>query len=200
MERFAANYVCGMMVANPARAFGHTFFMGPIPDGEGIADFHVPRQACTWDWCELVQPDDFYANVPLGDVGDICRQGNNIVMDTEVSDPFRMMQRINPHLLDILDEAGIQLPFNPIGILTGLGAGLLAQFLPGVVPVGVGGETAAAVTAARLALVFFAGPPPTRPHITYDTMQVVPGRTYLQLGIDHVRDWAARTPVRGLDV
>ena len=195
LERFADNYVCGMMVGNPARAFGHTFYLGPIPDGEGIAEFHVPQAALTWDWCELVQPDDFYANVPLGDIGDVCRQGNNIVMDTKVSDPIGMMQKMIPHLLRILHESGVDLTPNPIGILTGVFAGLVAAMLPGVMP-NVGGETAAAVQAAKLALIFYAGPPPTRPHITYDTVEVQPGRTYLQIGVQHVRDWSARTPVR----
>ena len=195
LERFADNYVCGAMVANPARAFGHTFFLGPVPDGEGISDFHVPREACTWDWCELVQPDDFYSNVPLGDIGDICRQGNNIVMDTTVSKPVEMMAKMIPHMLRMLDEAGVQLPLNIPAMVTGVFAGLLASLLPGVVP-NVGGETAAAVHAARLALQFFAAQPPTRPHITYEFVEALPGRTYLQLGIDHVRDWSARTPVR----
>ena len=89
----------------------------------------------------------------------------------------------------------MELPPNPLGILTGVGAGLMAAMLPGVVP-NVGGETAAAVQAAKLALVFFAGPPPTRPHITYDSVEVQPGRTYLQIGVQHVRDWSARKPVR----
>ena len=113
------------MVANPARAFGHSFFLGPVPDGEGISDFHVPREACTWDWCELAQPDDFYANVPLGDIGDVCRQGNNIVMDTTVSNPVAMMQKMIPHLLRMLDEAGVQLPLNIPAMVTGVFAGLL---------------------------------------------------------------------------
>jgi hypothetical protein len=141
-----------------------------------------------------------YANAPLGDVGDICRQGNNIVMDTFISNPVKMMEKIIPHLLRMVDEAGIDLPPNPFGILTGLGVGLLAQLLPTMVPPGVGGETAAAVTAARLALTFFIGSPPTRPHITYDTVEVLSGRTYLQLGVDHVRNWAGHAPVRGVDV
>src|SRR5262245_1359487 len=88
-------------------------------------------------------------------------------MDTTVSDPIGMMQKIIPHLMRIIDESGVDLPPNPLGILTGPDAGLLAPVLPGFIPACVGGETAAAVTAARLALVFFAGPPPTRPHITY---------------------------------
>ncbi|CRZ16342.1 peptidoglycan-binding domain-containing protein [Mycolicibacterium neworleansense] len=196
LEKFADNYVCGMMIANPSRAFGHTFFLGPVPDGEGISNFHLPREACTWDWCELVQPDDFYANVPLGDVGDVCRQGQNIVMDTTVSDPIGMMQKVIPHLIKILDEAGVDLPPNPLGILNGVWAGLVSSLLPGVVPAQFGSETAAAVHAARLALTFFAAQPPTRPHITYEFVDVLPGRTYLQLGIDHVRDWADRTSVR----
>lgn len=60
----------------------------------------------------------------------------------------------------------------------------------------VGGETAAAVQAARLALQFFAAQPPTKPHITYEFVEVLPGRTYYQLGVDHVRDRSARAPVR----
>ena|ERR1700752_1421254 len=73
-------------------------------------------------------------------------------MDTTVSDPIGIMQKIIPHLMRIIDESGVDLPPNPSGILSGPGAGLLAQVLPGFIPAGVGGETAAAVTAARLAL------------------------------------------------
>jgi hypothetical protein len=161
----------------------------------GHQRLHVPHAALSWDWCELVQPEGFYANVPLGDIGDVCRQGNNIVMDTTVSDLIRMVQKIIPHLLRILDESGVDLPPNRLGILTGVWAGLVAAMLPGVMP-NVGGETAAAVQAAKLALVFFAGPPPTKPHITYDSVEVQPGRTYLQVGVQHARHWSARKPVQ----
>jgi hypothetical protein len=195
LERFADNYVCGMMVANPARAFGHTFFLGPIPDGEGIAEFHVPQAALTWDWCELVQPDESTPTCRSVTSADVCRQGNNMVMDTKVSDPIGMMQKMIPDILGMLDEAGVDLPPNPVGILAGVWAGLVAAMLPGVMP-NVGGETAAAVQAAKLALIFFAGPPPTRSHITYDTVEVQPGRTYLQICVQHVRDWSARKDVR----
>ena len=55
-------------------------------------------------------------------------------MDTTVSDPIGMMQKLIPHLLMLLDESGVDLPLNIPGIITGAFAGLLATLLPGRIP------------------------------------------------------------------
>ncbi|MDO3027417.1 hypothetical protein P5V51_25500, partial [Mycobacteroides abscessus subsp. abscessus] len=53
---------------------------------------------------------------------------------------------------------------------------------------------AAAAQAALIALRFVTTSPPTAAHIQYEYREVWPGQTYLGLAIQHVRDWASRTP------
>lgn len=196
LEEFADNYVGGVCLGNPARRFGHTFYLGAIPGGYGIYNWHLPEAACTWDWCELADSGDMYANCPGGDVGDVIRKVQQMVMDTEVSDPIGTVRKMIPLILQLLDEAGVDLPFNIPRMITGAFAGLLSAFLPGIPAAFSGGETGAAVRAAIVALRFFATNPPTAAHISYEWHEVWPGQTYLGLGIQHVRDWAGRTPVR----
>lgn len=196
LEAHADRYVCGVMLGNPARRFGHTFYLGPIPGGEGIADWHLPQEACTWDWLEAADPGDMYANTPLGDVGDVIRAVYRIVMDTEVTDPIGTVWRMLPHLLNLLDEAGIELPFFIPGLITDAVAGLLASFLPGIPEAFSGGETGAAVQAAIIALRFYADNPPTANHISYEHREAIPGMTYLDLAAQHCRDWATQTAVQ----
>jgi hypothetical protein len=74
LERFTDNYVCGYSFGNSARAFGHTFFMGAIPSGEGLADVHMPQELATWDWCDLAHEDDMYTNVPVDQTGEIMHR------------------------------------------------------------------------------------------------------------------------------
>ena len=195
LARYAENFVCGYTFGNPARAFGHTFFLGAIPAGEGIADFHLPEQACGWEWCDEVDPLDMYANVPLGRVGTILHDAANVVLDAQVHDPMTMVRDMIPVLLKILDDAGVQLPFNLAGVLGGAGAGLLAALLPGLIPAG-DSETAAAVQATVIALRFFADQPPTRAHITYQFEEALPGQSHVAHAVQHVNDWSARVPVR----
>lgn len=199
LEDHADRYAGGYCIGNPARQFGHTFYLGAIPGGYGIADWHLPEQACTWDWCELVDPGDLYANASGGEVGDILRTAYRLVMDTEVSDPIGTAVKLIPNLLRIVNEAGIELPVpNVPGILTGALAGLLLAFLPAEVGrlLGMGdNESAAAVMAAVEALRFFADQPPTADHISYEFRHAIPGMTYLDLAAQHTRHWASQKPV-----
>ncbi|MFV8173814.1 hypothetical protein [Mycolicibacterium peregrinum] len=200
LEEYADNYVAGFVIGNPARAFGHTYYLGAIPNGFGIYNWHLPDAACTWDWCEIVDPDDMYGNTPGGDVGEIIRKVQQIVMATTVSDPIGTVRKMIPLLLQLLDEAGVELPFNIPGMITGALAGLLVAILPTELAnlLGTVGnrETAAAVQAAIVALKFFASNPPTAAHISYEWREVWPGQTYLGLACQHVRDWATKVPVR----
>ncbi|MDV7195752.1 hypothetical protein [Mycolicibacterium fortuitum] len=200
LEKYADNYVAGFALGNPARAFGHTYYLGAIPNGFGISNWHLPQSACTWDWCEIVDPDDMYANTHGGDVGDIIRTVQEMVMATTVSDPVGTVAKMIPLILQLLNEAGVELPFNIPGIITGAAAGLLAALLPAELAklLGAAGnrETAAAVQAAIIALRFFASNPPTAAHISYEWREVWPGQTYLGLACQHVRDWATKVPVR----
>ena len=134
-----------------------------------------------------------YADAPTGEVGDVLRQGYRMVLDTTVSDPAGTAAKLIPTLLRMLDEAGVQLPLNIPGIMTGAFAGLLAALLPGV-PTN-NNETAAAVQAAVVAMKFYGSQPPTLPHITYEFAEATPGVTFLQLAIQHVNDWAGKRAV-----
>lgn len=50
----------------------------------------------------------------------------------------------------------------------------------------------AAIDAAGRGLAFVADNPPTRPHITYQFDECLPGVTHVALAIQHVRDWGGR--------
>lgn len=207
LAAYRQNYVCGFTIGGPSRAFGHTYYLGSIPNGRGISDFQLPQACCTWDWCDLVHPDDMYGNVPLGDAGNIMTAIYQAVTATELSDPLGTVQAIVAAIPKVLAEAGVSIP-----LLTQLGAGalsgnpaamagvllpILASTLTGLVGGAAGGQLtgpAAAVQAAIIALKFAVSG--TAAHINYHAWEVWPGQTYLGLAIQHVRDWAGRTPVR----
>jgi len=222
LAQYRKNLVCGVTLGNPSRAFGHTYYLGAIPNGQGISDFHLGAYILQdWSWCDLAHPDDLYTNTPLGATGDIIEQFYKIIMGTAVSDPLGTMARMLPPLIQAVEDAlgttGTTVPGGPGGLMGLLGGGLLggaagiASLLPAVLPMlvgligslaggsGAGGLNAnatgpvAAVQAMILALKFFGSG--TGPHISYQTNEVWPGQTYLGLGIQHVNDWCSRTPV-----
>ena len=198
LENHAHRYVCGTMFGNPARAFGHTFYLGAIPSGFGIADWHLPQEACTWGWLECVDPGDLYGNAAGGEIGEVLRSAYRMIMDIQVSDPIGMAGALIRNVLHLLDEAGIELPFSIPGLVTGALAGLLLAFLPAEFAkyLTVGDKVAAAaVQAAILALRFFADQPPTAAHISYEFRHAIPGVTYLDLAAQHVRHWATTKSV-----
>jgi hypothetical protein len=206
LAQYRPNFVCGFTFGNPSRAFGHTYYLGAIPNGQGISTFHMPAATLGWDWADMAHPDDFYTNIPPGDTWDICSDVYAYVTDLALDDPLGLITRMLPMILSVLEDAGITLPFiggalgsitNPAA-LVGLMLPMLISMLPGLIG-GIGGGggqltgPAAAVQAAILGLKFlFAG---TGPHISYHVNEVWPGQTYLGLAIQHVRDWSARTPV-----
>lgn len=206
LAAYRQNYVCGFTFGSPARAFGHTYYLGAIPNGRGISDFTMPPATLGWDWCDLAHPDDMYANVPLGDAGDIMTAIYQAVTNTQLSDPLGTLQAIIAAIPKVLLESGVSIP-----LLTQLGAGALSgnpvamagvllPILMSVLPGLIGGQAgeltgpAAAVQAAIIALKFAVSG--TAAHINYHAWEVWPGQTYLGLAIQHVRDWAGRTPVR----
>lgn len=198
LERHAHRYVAGAMFGNPTRAFGHSFYMGPVPGGHGIADWHLPREACTWDWLECVQDLDLYANVPLGDVGEVCAEAYRLVMNLQFTDLGALASAFLQNLMRLLDEAGVDAAGlqAPDRIITGAFGGLISSLIPQLAPTmnlnGGNKEAAAAAQAAVLGLRFATSNPPTAPHITYEFAQAIPGMTYLQLAIQHVNEWAAK--------
>jgi len=200
LERHRDRYICGYMFGNPARAFGHSFYLGPVPAGQGIADWHLPREACTWDWLECVQPGDLYANTPLGDVGEVCAEAYRLIMNLQFTDAGALASAFLQNLMRLLDEAGVDAEGikTPDKIVRGAFGGLLASLAPQLAPLikmrGGNPETAAAAQAAILGLRFAASNPPTGPHITYEFAEALPGMTYLQLAIQHVNHWAGTRP------
>ncbi|MHC9292077.1 hypothetical protein ACRCUN_06390 [Mycobacterium sp. LTG2003] len=207
LAEFRRNYVCGFAIGNPSRAFGHTYYLGAIPNGRGISDFNMPASTLAWDWCDLAHPDDMYANVPLGDAGDIMTAIYQAVTDTQLSDPAGTLRAIIAAIPKVLAEAGVSIPLLTqvgTGALSGNPAALAGVLLPVLVstlPALIGGAgagpltgPAAAVQAAIVALKFALSG--TAPHINYHAWEVWPGQTYLGLAIQHVRDWASRIPVR----
>ena len=207
LAEYRPNYVCGFTIGNPARAFGHTYYLGAIPNGRGISDFNMPTSTLGWDWCDLAHPDDMYTNVPLGDAGDIMTAIYQAVTDTQLSDPIGTLRAIIAAIPKVLLEAGVSIP-----LLTQVGAGamsgnpaalagvllpVLVSTLSALIGAAAGGPItgpAAAVQAAIIALKFAASG--TAAHINYHAWEVWPGQTYLGLAVQHVRDWAGRTPVR----
>lgn len=207
LAAYRQNYVCGFTIGGPSRAFGHTYYLGAIPNGRGISDFQLPQACCTWDWCDLVHPDDMYGNVPIGDAGDIMTAIYQAVTATQLSDPLGTVQAIVAAIPKVLGEAGVSIPLLAqlgTGALSGNPAAMAGVLLPvlvstltGLVGGAAGGQLtgpAAAVQAAIIALKFAASG--TAAHINYHAWEVWPGQTYLGLAIQHVRDWAGRTPVR----
>ncbi|HUO36770.1 MAG TPA: hypothetical protein VMU34_02485 [Mycobacterium sp.] len=204
---YKSDYVCGFTFGNPCRAFGHTFYLGAIPNGHGISAFQLPESCCTWDWCDEANPGDIYTNVPLGDVGKICTDAYGIVMDTTISDPIGTARKLIPQLLKIVHDAGVKIPFlDNLGDISqgALGPeliGLLLSVLTGVfASIGGGGRNltgpAAAVQAAIMGLRFYGDNLSTRPHIIYEFEQAMPGQSHLDHAIQHVNDWAKQVSVR----
>lgn len=197
LEQFRDHFVGAVTIGNPARSFGHTFYLGAIPGGEGISDVRIPpaaRADLGWRWCDLVQPGDLYANVVGGpDVLNICRDAYSVVMAQQLHDPVELMRDMLPIITNIAADAGVALPaLTPAAVGTGVLTGLLSAL---GVPIPTGGPASAAVQAAIQGIRFATAQPPTAPHITYEWAEAIPGKSYLDLGVQHVTDWARRIPV-----
>lgn len=143
-----------------------------------------------------------YANVPLGDAGDIMTAIYQAVVEVELSDPVGTLRAIVAAIPKVLSEAGIKLPAlastaraEPAAAAAVMLPALTATLpgLAGADPARLSGP-AAAVQAAIIALRFAASG--TAAHVNYHAWEVWPGQTYLDLAIQHVREWASRTPVR----
>lgn len=197
LAQFIDNIVCIATFGNPARTFGHTFYLGPVPSGEGISDVRATPELLAhfgWRWCDCVQPGDLYANTTGGpDVLKICRDAYNLVMGQQIHDPIALMTAMLPLMLQTASDAGITLPPNIPAIGLGAFLGLLKAL---GINVPATGGTAAAVQAAFEGIKFATSNPPTAPHITYEFAEAIPGKTYLELAIQHVTYWATEIPVK----
>jgi len=111
LNAHAHRLVCVVLMADPWRPFGHTFFLGPIPSGRGIgAPFFTMSDAAIaamgWRCCWLAAPGDLYTNSPLGATGQVLADGERIVLETAVSDPLNTIKTVIPYLLRMVGKDG----------------------------------------------------------------------------------------------
>lgn len=215
--------VCAVMIADPWRPFGHTFYLGPIPAGQGIGTPYFTMSDAAikelgWRCAWLSNPSDMYTNSPLGGTGAVLADVEQIILGTAVSDPMGTMMNAIKYLMKIImQDGGLQTMFGNAGILGLMGGlaggsmipsvGLIGMLLPileggfGGLVSGIGGNgqnlppgIAADVQAAILALKFFGSG--IHGHVSYhDTPWGIGPQTYLDLGIQHALDWGRNTPV-----
>lgn len=117
--------VCVVLVADPWRPFGKSFFMGPIQAGEGIGAPYftmskAAQDALGYRCCWLVNPADLYTNAPLGGTGAVLADVEEMILGMSVSDPLGMMERFVQMTMQLLlHDGGLQ------AILPGGGGGIL---------------------------------------------------------------------------
>lgn len=201
LEHFPDNYVCSFSLGDPTRPRGGGFYGRTPAWGRGIStvQYGDPKD---YRHCWLAHEGDMYTQVPGGVAGDIMDDVYEEVTRFSFTDVMAVALRMMQALPAIAQKAGISLPA-AFGALAGGPIGLVAFAIPmlltsigGFIP---GGDpdkltgTAAAAKAATIGLTFlFQG---TAPHIRYHLDEAWPGGpTFVQLAIQHVRDYASRPP------
>lgn len=199
LEHFPENYVCSFSFGDPTRPKGGGFYGRPAAWGRGISTIQYGDPA-DFRHCWLAHEGDMYTQVPGGVAGDIMDDVYELVTRFSFTDVLPCAMQMMQALPDVAQKAGISLPA-AFGALAGGPVGLAAFALPmllssigGFIP---GGDpdaltgTAAAAKAATIGLTFlFQG---TGPHIRYQFDAAWPGGpTFVQLAIQHVRDWSSR--------
>lgn len=170
----------------------------PVPIPEGTGDI----METVFDMVTDVGMSDFLGTVQrmiphlleiASDAGVLDAIGMGGVGAFDPNNPLSMIGAL-PGLL-----GGGALLLNPVTIVPMI-LPLFIAALPGLIA-GIGGGAggnltgpAAAAQAAIIGMKFLMSG--TAPHINYHAWEVWPGQTYLGLAIQHVRDWAGRTPVR----
>lgn len=194
------NYLCSFSIGDPTRPEGGAYYLGAPAPGRGISSWRY-GDITDWRHCWLVAPGDMYGSVPVGAVGDIMDTAYDMVTQVELSDPLATARAIITNIPIIMEEAGVGLPAI-FGALTGGLAGMagfwldvLINSLRGLI-VGGGDPAkltglAAAAQAAIIAIGFVTAQPPTGPHIEYQFREVWPGATYIDLAVQHVREYCA---------
>lgn len=139
--------VCALLIADPWRPYGATFYGAPIPEGEGIGTpsftmSQAARQALGYRCCWLTNPTDMYANAPLGGTGAILDDVQDIVLNLDMADPMGTMMAAIQELAKIVTQdaglmqmLGAPADAGPQGGTTVGGLGGLGGLLPG----GIGG-------------------------------------------------------------
>lgn len=193
LTQLRSKFLGGICFGNPSRHLEHTFYLGPLTDGEGIAQFRLPQMG--FEWCELVDTYDMYGGVPPTLTGEIMRDVYTCCTELQLHD---------------FGQFAIDLAGNCLEVIQNLDGDAYDDMLRGVerhnidlsqatifpmekliMPLGdklsVKG-IAAAIQAAVLGIQFICWQPPTAPHIEYHIREALPGMTYVALGIQHVRD------------
>jgi hypothetical protein len=197
LENLRRNYVAGYAFGNPSRFLEHTFYAGPLTDGEGIAQFRLPQ--LDWDWCELIDTYDMYGGVPATLTGDIMRDVYTLCTQLQLHDMRQFARDLAANCIAVVQNLDGDAYDDLIGGSARHGVDLSGAY---VFPpedfaliddkiLSVKG-IAAAIQAAVLGIQFLCWQPPTAPHIEYHIREVFPGQTYLPLAIQHVRDWVGR--------
>lgn len=189
------NFVGGFGIGNPCRQKGHTYYGGSDPGGQGIATVRLKDMPVCW--LECAKPGDLYTTCPDDKSGEIETSVYEIATSIGLGDPLGLVQAFIKNALAIVDDLG-GLP----GIVGGLGAGLIPAVLLGVLAGVLNKPTtdaglAAAIKAAITGIKFIAANPPTEPHITYEfPIPDQPWWSYIDLAVQHVKDWSGRVPAR----
>lgn len=103
--------VCVVLIADPWRPFGKSFYLGPVTSGQGIGAPYFTMSAAAqtalgWACCWLAQENDMYTNSPLGAVGQVLADVEQIVLGTALSDPLGTMGTAVKYLLQLVSKDG----------------------------------------------------------------------------------------------
>lgn len=103
--------VCVVLVADPWRPFGKSFYLGPICSGQGIGAPYFTMSAAAqeflgWRCCWLAQENDMYTNAPLGAVGQVLADVEQIILGLSMSDPLATMSLLVTYLWKIVSKDG----------------------------------------------------------------------------------------------
>jgi hypothetical protein len=107
--------VCVVLVADPWRPFGKSFYLGPIASGQGIgAPYFTMSKAAQdglgWRCCWLVNPADLYTNSPLGGTGQVLADVEEMILGMSLSDPMSVMGGFVKMLLQLVVRDGGLIP------------------------------------------------------------------------------------------
>lgn len=200
LKHYPKNYVCSFSIGDPTRPVGGVFFGGKPAPGRGISSWRF-GDVKDWRHCWLSQPGDMYTSVPDSATGDILEDFYDIISNVELSDPVKTFRTIMDEIPQIISRVGVNVDDlikmlggkDPLGGIANAGFGLIVNSIFGAIS-GKQKGLGAIIEAIVVALSFVATQPvPTWPHISYEHERPPGyGGTYIDLAIQHVRDWSSR--------
>lgn len=103
--------VCVVLIADPWRPFGKSFYLGPVCSGQGIGAPYFTMSAAAqaalgWSCCWLAQENDMYTNAPLGAVGQILADVEKIILGLSLDDPLALMGLLVTYIWKIVSQDG----------------------------------------------------------------------------------------------